>query len=348
VQGAPATTTSYTYDLAGRLTSDGTTTWGYDQNGNRTSVNGATIATYDAQDRLLTYGAETFTYTAGGDAKTRTGPGGTTTYTYDLRGNLRRVDLPSGDFVEYLIDGANRRVARKLNGTVTHKWLYEDGLRPVAELDGAGALVSLFVYSASNPGGAPDAIIRGGATYRVAKAPLGSPRLIVNQATGAVVQQMNLDAWGNVTLDTNPGLQPFGFAGGLLDQSTVLVRFGVRDLNTYVARWSSKDSVRFRAGLNQYAYVANDPINRIDPSGRYLELPAAGAGLLVIVGGGVIGSGIGLFAFAAPAWECATGNCSSPEPGAPGSGGGNPPPITSQRQIARPFEPVLRFGWRSR
>jgi len=40
---------------------------------------------------------------------------------------------------------------------------------------------------------------------------------------------MDYDEFGNVLLDTNPGFQPFGFAGGLSDQRTGLVRFGARD-----------------------------------------------------------------------------------------------------------------------
>ena len=35
---------------------------------------------------------------------------------------------------------------------------------------------------------------------------------------------------GNITSDTNPGFQPFGFAGGLYDTDTGLTRFGARDL----------------------------------------------------------------------------------------------------------------------
>ena len=154
--GAPAIT-SYTYDAAGRLDSVTTgasaVTYTYDPNGNRTHVSGVPVATYDAQDRLLTYAGANYTYTAGGDLRTKTDASGTTTYTYDLQGNLKRVDLPTGDVVEYVVDPQSRRVARKLNGAFTHKWLYEDQLRPVAELDGAGNLVSLFVYSAPTPGG---------------------------------------------------------------------------------------------------------------------------------------------------------------------------------------------------
>jgi YD repeat-containing protein len=54
-------------------------------------------------------------------------------------------------------------------------------------------------------------------------------RLVVNTQTGQVAQRLDYDAWGLVTQDTNPGFQPFGFAGGLYDGQTGLVRFGERD-----------------------------------------------------------------------------------------------------------------------
>src|SRR5262249_27528474 len=70
-----ATSLLYRYDAAGRLvevlhSDDGPTElieqYAYDSNGNRTSatVGGtAVVATYDDQDRLLTYGDATFTHT---------------------------------------------------------------------------------------------------------------------------------------------------------------------------------------------------------------------------------------------------------------------------------------------
>src|SRR5205823_4538813 len=87
----------------------------------------------------------------------------------------------------------------------------------------------------------PDYIIRGASTYRVLTDHLGSPRLIVGVATGAVDEQADYDAFGNALGDTNPGFQPFGFAGGLYDRSTGLVRFGVRDYSPEIGRWTSKD-----------------------------------------------------------------------------------------------------------
>jgi RHS repeat-associated protein len=107
-----------------------------------------------------------------------------------------------------------------------------------------------------------------GATYRLVKDPLGSVRLVVDEATGAVVQELAYDAWGRVLVDTNPGFQPFGFAGGLYDPDTGLVRFGARDYDPEVGRWTAKDPVRFEGGVNLYEYGASDPVNRVDVTGR--------------------------------------------------------------------------------
>jgi len=52
---------------------------------------------------------------------------------------------------------------------------------------------------------------------------------------------MDYDEWGRAVLDTNPGFQPFGFAGGLHDRDTGLVRFGARDYDPETGRWTAKD-----------------------------------------------------------------------------------------------------------
>lgn len=68
--------------------------------------------------------------------------------------------------------------------------------------------------------------------------------------------------------DSNPGFQAFGFASGLYDHQTSLVRFGARDYDPETGRWLSKDPILFNGGdTNLYGYVLNDPINFIDPSG---------------------------------------------------------------------------------
>ena len=79
--------------------------------------------------------------------------------------------------------------------------------------------------------------------------------------------------------------QPFGFAGGLYDPDTGLVRFGARDYDPETGRWTAKDPILFAGrDTNVYAYVANDPVNAIDPSGKILlPLWAARIGRVVIL-----------------------------------------------------------------
>jgi len=91
---------------------------------------------------------------------------------------------------------------------------------------------------------------------------------VVDTATGAVAQRIDYDEWGNVTQNTNPGFQPFGFGGGLVDDQTGLVRFGARDYDPMVGRWTARDPVLFKAGdANLYRYVFGNPTNMVDPTG---------------------------------------------------------------------------------
>jgi len=70
------------------------------------------------------------------------------------------------------------------------------------------------------------------------------------------------------TSNSNPGFQPFGFAGGMYDSDTGLTRFGARDYDPETGRWTVKDPIRFDGGdTNLYGYVLNDPINFYDPLG---------------------------------------------------------------------------------
>jgi RHS repeat-associated protein len=251
------TVTGYGYDAAGRLevvSTDGVETarYTYDANGNRlsaTTADGTVTGSYDKQDRLTTYGGTTYTYTANGELRTKTDASGATTYTYDLLGNLTRGRAGWQ---------AGHRIPDRR-----------------AEY-GSNALV-------------PDYMLKGGLTYRILSDHLGSPRLVVDAATGAVVQRADYDAWGNVLAGTNPGFQPFGFAGGLHDCETALVRFGARDYDPQAGRWTAKDPIRFTGSSdNLYAYAFGDSVNRIDPDGRDPEDAntdgwlAAGAAVAVI------------------------------------------------------------------
>jgi RHS repeat-associated protein len=181
-------------------------------------------------------------------------------------GNLRSVQLPNGNKIEYVIDARNRRIGKKVNGVLTQAFLYQSSLNPIVELDSNGNVVSQFVYGSK--ANVPDYMLKDGKTYRILSNHLGSPKLVVDISDGSVVQKMDYDAFGNVTFDSNPGFQPFGFAGGIYDLDTQLTRFGARDYDAQTGRWTAKDPIGFLAdGTNFYGYILNDPINAIDPMG---------------------------------------------------------------------------------
>ncbi len=195
--------------------------------------------------------------------------------------------LPDGTQIDYVIDGRNRKVGKKVGGVFTQGFLYGSQLNPVAELDGVGNVVSRFVYGTK--GNVPDYMVRGGVTYRIISDHLGSPRIIVDTATGTVAQAIDYDEFGNILSDTNPGFQPFGFAGGIYDRDTKLTRFGARDYDASTGRWTAKDPIRFAGGdTNLYGYVLGDPVNFLDPSGMIVWEKWAGRiiarGILIIAG----------------------------------------------------------------
>jgi RHS repeat-associated protein len=122
----------------------------------------------------------------------------------------------------------------------------------------------------------------------------------VDVTSGAILQRMDYDEFGTVILDTNPGFQPFGFAGGIYDRDTGLIRHGARDYDPETGRWTAKDLIRFDGGdLNLYGYVFNDPINIIDPNGKSVLVETLGgfavgkivAGIIIatILAVGIIG-----------------------------------------------------------
>ena len=185
-------------------------------------------------------------YNANGELLRKTSATEITTYDYDGTSKLAGLTLPNGTRVDYLLDGRGRRMGKKVNGTLVQAFLYQDGLRPIAELNGALTVVTRFVYA----GGAnvPTYMSKGETTYRIVTDQIGSPRLVIDVLTGQIMQRMDYDEFGFITLDTNPGFQPFGFAGGLYDPLSGLVHFGAREYDPAIGRWTVKDPGGFSGG----------------------------------------------------------------------------------------------------
>lgn len=267
--GGVTNTSGYIYDIDGRLGQvwqNGAlgATYTYDTNGNRLTRNAET-ATYDAQDRVQSYAGTTFGWSPNGTLQTSAAGGQTTNYTYDVRGALTAVALPGGTQIGYVTDATGKRIGKQVNGSLQRGWLWSSNL-VVAQVDGNSSLTEDFIYGADV--WTPSYMIAGANTYRILSDEGGSVRLVVDVGDGTVAQQLDYDEFGRVLGDSNPGFQPFGFDGGLYDPDTGLVRFGARDYSSETGQWTARDPILF-AGTQYslYAYVANDPINFLDPLG---------------------------------------------------------------------------------
>ena len=117
------------------------------------------------------------------------------------------------------------------------------------------------------------------------------------------------DPYGKVIKDTNPGFQPFGFAGGLYDHQTGLVRFGARDYDAETGRWTTKDPIGFDGGsANLYTYALNNPVNFIDTEGETPALAFPGLAPIVInpIVGPIVGGAIICYYACGPALDAIT------------------------------------------
>ncbi len=288
---ADTATYAYGYDAAGRLATvkkSGATVaaYSYDLNGNRlqaTYPSGNVVGAVDNQDRLLSFGSNTYAYTGNGELKLKVTGADSTKYRYDAFGNLRDVYLPTGDHIEYVIDAQQRRIGRKLNGTLQKGWLYQSQLAIAAEVDVGGTVTKTFEYATH--GNVPDWMYANGVPYRIVTDHLGSVRLVVD-VNGMVAQRIDYDAYGRVLTNTNPGFQPFGYAGGLLDDVTGLTRFGARDYDSEIGRWTTRDPMGVEiVNGNAYSYSEGRPTFQNDISGQCPWCIAVVVG--AFVGGGV-------------------------------------------------------------
>jgi len=266
----------YTFDSMGRLltvTKDSTLVEEYQYNANGTRVyemnslrgiSGRNFS-YDNEDHLLTAGSAVYSYNLDGFLTAKTDGSEVTTYDYSSRGELLTVTLPDGRIIEYVHDPLGRRIAKKIDGVITEKYLWQGLTRLLAVYDGSNNLLMRFEYAG---GRMPVAMTKAGSTYYLTFDQVGSLRIVAD-ASGNVVKKIDYDSFGNILSDSNPSFEmPFGFAGGLHDQDTGLVRFGYRDYDPDIGRWTAKDPILFSGGdTDLYGYCLNNPINRIDPWG---------------------------------------------------------------------------------
>jgi len=101
---------------------------------------------------------------------------------------------------------------------------------------------------------------------------LGSPIEVRATMGGLPVLSCKYDSFGNIIEQNGDFELPFRFAGGIWDEDTKLIRFGVRDYDPETGRWTSVEPLGFAGSRNWYVYAGNDGVNYLDLDGlRYTD-----------------------------------------------------------------------------
>lgn len=166
--------------------------------------------------------------------------------------------MPNGQVVSYGYDATGRRVSRTASGTAT-SFVY-DGADVVLDrannsnlaeyLNGSGLDEKLRQTTASN------------ANYFL-QDHLGTTIALISSG-GATVESIRYEAFGK---NSDAIVSRYGFTGREHDATTGLLYYRARWHDPERGSFMSEDPIGFKAGLNLYAYVGNNPINDSDPSG---------------------------------------------------------------------------------
>jgi RHS repeat-associated protein len=252
------------HDVTGNTANDTTTTYSYPAQGSATDQP-HTLTSTTATGPNAAADTASYTYNPDGTTSTITGgtlgsqsltwntldelasdraSTGTTSYAYDVSGNLI-VQRDPGQTTFYM--GDEQLVLNTATGTVSGTRYYTMG----------GTIVA-----ARTSGGTVDYLIPDRQ---------GTDLLAVDSSTQAVTRRSYLPFGGARTTPSATWPGDMGYVGGTTDAATGLVNLGAREYDTAAGRFLSPDPILESTSpqqLNGYDYAANSPTTSSDPSGQ--------------------------------------------------------------------------------
>jgi len=215
---------------------------------------------YDAAGNLITDNYSTFTYDVNGQPST--------TYHSAL-----------GVAINTAYDGDGLRAKKTVNGTTSY-YLRSSvlGGQVVAEMDGSGSWTRGYVYN----GGSLLAVQQNSTVYWMHEDPVTKSKRVTD-GSGTVVSTIELDPWGGeTTRSSNQAFQPKRFTTYERDADN-WDEAGARNYHAWWSRFAQPDpydgsyNPTDPQSFNRYAYVQNDPVNFVDPSGLQMNAEFCGA-----------------------------------------------------------------------
>jgi RHS repeat-associated protein len=214
---------------------------------------------YNSSSKLTSNSAGSYTYDANGNSLSDASG---KSYTWDFENRLVQAVVPGTGTIAFKYDPFGRRI-QKSGPLGTTNYLY-DGPNGIEEVDNSGNVLARYTQGKNID--EPLAQLRSGTTSYYQQDGLGSVTSLSNSAD-AVSETYTYDSYGKLTASTGTLTNPFQYTAREFDAETGIYEYRARYYDQNVGRFLSEDPIAFKAGINFYKYVSNNPLSWRDPTG---------------------------------------------------------------------------------
>jgi RHS repeat-associated protein len=202
---------------------------------------------------------KTITFDANGNETSVATATSTNTYQWDAANRLVSITSPTNQSI-FTYDGVGRRVQIiELTNNVpyaTNKFVWV-GMDISEQRNYSGSVIKRFFSQGEQ---------MSGINYYFTKDHLGSIREMVD-SSGTIQARYSYDPYGRKIKISGSLDADFAYTGFYYHSASGLYMSWLRSYDSDLARWLSRDPLAEGVGLNLYEYVANNPIDWVDPDG---------------------------------------------------------------------------------